>query len=427
MTIALPIVLLVVLLFFGMPVAFSLAISGCVGLWLVDGFGSIINILSTSPYRTASFILTTIPMFILMAEFTSSGGLARELFNLANRWLGHLPGGVAISTVLASAGFGAMSGSSTASAATMSRIAIPEMLRFGYRRDVAAGVVTVSGTLAIMIPPSIPLVVYGITTETSIGKLLIAGIIPGLMTAAVYCIGIIVWTRMIPGAMKPVSPFSWKDRIESLKSLWPFLVLVLVVIGGMYSGLATASEVAALGALGALLICLFMRRIDLKGVIAAIGRTVITTTMIFTIIIGAMIFGYFLTMTQTTQNLVNYVGGLGVPNWLIMGILVVVYLILGCFMDQLAILLLTLPLTFPLVTSLGYDGIWFGIVVTKLAEIGLVTPPLGMNAYVVAATAKIPLDEVFKGIGVMLLFEFVTLALILNFPKLSLFLPSLMR
>lgn len=428
MEVALVIILLVALMALGVPVAFSMGISGCVGLFFTSGFDGLFSILSTTPYRTvASFILTTIPMFILMAELASKGRLATQLFTLANRWIGHLPGGMAIATVMASAGFGSMCGSSVAAAATMSNITVPEMLKIGYDRKVATGTVAVAGTLAIMIPPSVPMVVYGITTETSIGKLLIAGILPGLMTAGIYSIGILIWTKLISGIMPAGIRYTMRERMASLTGVLPFMIIVLAVIGGLYAGVATPSEIAALGAFVTLIICLVMRSIDLKGIIEAVERTIVTTTMIFTIIIGAMIFGYFLTVTQSAQNMVNYIAHSGLSPALIMAGLVVLYLILGCFMDQIAILLITLPLTFPLVTSLGYDGIWFGVIVTKLVEIGLVTPPVGMNAYVVSGATGIPLVEVFRGIGVMLLFEVATLIILLSFPSISLFLPSLMK
>lgn len=419
--------LLCFLLAIGIPVAFSLAIAGSVGLVLTSGLESLFTVLSTAPYRTvASFTLTTVPMFILMAELASNGNVAGPLFRLATRCLGHKRGGVGISVVFAGAGFGAVCGSSIAAAAAISPIAVPEMVKLGYERGMSAGIVAVAGTLAIMIPPSVPLIIYGITTETSIGKLLIAGIVPGIITASVYAAGIALWARRLGDRMPTLERATWSSRFEALRGIWPFLCLVLLVIAGIYSGLATATEVASLGALGALAICVFTRSIDVKGVIRAVERTVLATTMIFTIIIGAMIFGYFLTITQASQGLIDAISAAGIAPWLVMLALIVMYLLLGCFLDQLAILLITLPLAFPLVTQLGYDGIWFGIIVVKLVEIGLVTPPLGMNAFVVSGQTGVPLDEVFRGIGMMLVFEVITLALLLAFPALSLYLPSLM-
>lgn len=428
MIIGLIILLLLFLMFVGMPVGFAMGVSGMVGLFFKGGPDAILSIMANAPYRTvANYALSTVPMFIFMAEVVSRANIVREVFIAAERWLGRIPGGLAIATVIASAGMGAMSGSSTASAACMSAIAIPEMRKAGYSLSVAAGVVTVSGTLAIMIPPSIPLVIYGIITETSIGKLLIAGIIPGIMTTLVYALGIILWNKVKPGVMPVGRSFTMKEKIDSLRPLWAFLILGSVVIVTLYAGIATPTEAAAVGAFGAAVISMLLGRINLKGIYEAALSTAKITTMIFTIIIGAMVCGYFFTLTQAAQNMISFIGSSQIPVWAIMGCIVVLYLVLGCIMDQIAILLLTLPLTFPLIMNLGFDAIWFGIIVTKLAEIGLVTPPVGMNAYVVSATVKAPLDQVFKGTGAMLTFEAVTLAILLAFPIISTWLPSMMK
>jgi tripartite ATP-independent transporter DctM subunit len=422
------IVLMIIFLFIGMPVGFALGVAGFIGLLLVGGMESVSSILSTVPFRSAAhYTLSTLPMFILMAQFISASRIVDDIFVAAQRWLERLPGGLAIATIFASAGMAAMSGSSTASAATLSSIAVPQMLKHGYSSRVATGVVTVSGTLAIMIPPSIAFVIYGIITETSIGKLLIAGIIPGIISAAMFCLGILLWNRVSPGVMPPsTSIFTWKDRWVSLKPLWAFIILSVTVIGSMYIGLATPTEAAAFGAFGALLIPLFLRRMSKKDFRVSVVTAIRVTTMIFTIIIGAMIFGYFLTITQATQNFITFLGQMQVSPTLVMGCVVILYLFLGCIMDQVAIQLITLPLTFPLVTSLGYDPIWFGVIVTKLAEIGMVTPPVGMNAYVVSATTKTPLDVVFRGTSMLLTMDCITLALLLAFPSLSTYLPSKM-
>ncbi|SHJ79712.1 TRAP transporter large permease [Desulfofundulus thermosubterraneus] len=421
-------IFMLVLLVLGMPVGFAMGVAGMIGLYLEGGPGAIASILSNAPYRSAAnFALSTVPMFIFMAEIVSRANIVQEVFVAARRWLGKIPGGLAIATVIASAGMGAMSGSSTAAAACMSSIAVPEMRRAGYNLEVATGVVTVAGTLAIMIPPSIPLVIYGLVTETSIGKLLIAGIVPGIMTALVYSAGILLWNKLRPGVMPAGQAYSYREKLASLKPLWAFLILGSVVIITLYTGIGTPTEAAAIGAFGAAVIALTTRRIDLKGLYNAALQTAKITTMIFTIIIGAMVVGYFFTLTQTAQNLIAFIGTLSIPHWFIIGLLVILYLILGCMMDQIAILLLTLPLTFPLVVSMGYDPIWFGVIVTKLAEVGLVTPPVGMNAYVVSATIRVPLEQVFKGTGVMLMFEFITLCLLLAFPIITTWIPSLMK
>ena len=422
-----PVILLLILLGIGLPVAFAMGVSGTIGLYMLGGIDLVMGILGTSPYRTsASFLFTTLPLFIFMAEIISATNITRDLFNAAHKWLGHLPGGLGIATVMACALLGAMSGSSTASAAAMSSIAIPEMVKFNYKKYMAAGVVAIGGTLAIMIPPSIPMIVYGITTETSIGKLLIAGVFPGLLTALFYSVGIIGWVKFDPEVAPLISPYSWRERFLSLKELWPVLVLIILVIGGMYSGFVTATEAAAVGAFGALMIGLATRRLTWRNFTIAVKATLRSSTMIFTIIIGAMVLGYYMTVSLLTQQTISFITNLPVGKWGIMVIVVVLYLILGCFMDQIAILLLTLPLTFPLVTGLGFDPIWFGVIVIALAEIGLVTPPVGMNSYVVSSVSKVSLEDTFKGAGIMLLFEAVVLIILLAFPKISTWLPSLM-
>jgi tripartite ATP-independent transporter DctM subunit len=428
MTIAFVTFLLLLFLFIGMPVGVALGTSGMIGLYLADGIGSVCGIMSTVPYRTAaSYTLTTVPMFILMAHLISESGIVEDCFTAARHWLERLPGGLAIASILASAGVAAMSGSSTASAASMSTITIPEMRKRGYTDMVSAGVVTVAGTLAIMIPPSIGLILYGLITENSIGRLFIAAIIPGLMTAFIYCLGIIVWNRVSKGAMpSPGSSSTWAERWRSLFPLWAFIVLVTAVLGSMYLGIATPTEAAAMGAFGSLVISVLKRKLSWRAFKSAVGRTANITTMIFTIIIGAMIFGYFLTVTQATQNLIHWIGNLDAPLWVIFGAIIIMYLILGTFMDQVAILLITLPLVYPLIVSMGYDPIWFGIIAIKLGEIGLVTPPIGMNAYVVNASSGVPLETIFRGVGVMLLFEAISVILLLAFPGLTTWLPSTM-
>ena len=428
MIIILTLLLLILLLFLGMPVAFSLGIAGLVGMFMAEGFDGVYSLLFTVPYRTAAnYTMTVIPMFVLMAQAVSASGLVGEVFTAARRWLERMPGGMAIASIFASAGVAAMSGSSVASAATMASIAIPEMQKHGYSARVAAGVVTAAGTLAIMIPPSVGLVLYGIVTENSIGKLLVAGVIPGVLSALIYIIGVVLWQKLQPGAMPPTTGhYTWAQRWRSLKPLWAFFILAFSVLGSIYFGYATPTEAASVGAIGSIIIPLVQKRWRLRDVWPAILTTIQITTMIFTIIIGAMIFGYFLTVTQATQHMITIIGNMNAPSWMILGLFLVIIAALGCMLDQLAILLITLPLLYPVVIGLGYNPIWFGIICVKMGEIGLVTPPVGMNAYVVSASSGVPLDKVFRGVGVMLILDFITLTLLLAFPVLSTWLPSMM-
>lgn len=421
--------LMLFLMFAGMPIGFALGVTGVVGIFFADGWGAVSSILSTTPFRTAASItLTAVPMFILMSEFIARSNIADELFDAAHKWLERLPGGLAIASVFASAGMAAMSGSSTASAAALSKVCIPQLTKHGYNQSIAAGVVTVSGTLSVMIPPSLAFVLYGIITETSIGKLLIAGVVPGILTAIMYILGILLWGKVSPGIIPPPTRlFTSRERWASLRPLWAFIILISVVIGSIYSGLATTTEAAAFGAFAALIIGLLMRRIKRDDINKAAMVTIETTAMIFTIVIGAMILGYFLTISQAAQNLIELISALAVPPWVIMGFLIILYLILGALMDELAILFITLPLVFPLIIGLGYDPIWFGVIIVKLIQIGLVAPPVGMNAFVVSATAKVPLDQVYRGSGMLLTVEIITLIILLAFPEISTWLPSIMN
>ena len=422
------ILLMIALLFLGLPVAFGIAIAGVVGTVLEASWGSLFGIISTVPYRTmANYTWITIPMFVLLAEVVSKANITREVFFAASKWLGRLPGGLGQAAVIGSAAMGAICGSSGAAAATMAKVSIPELTRHGYDRSVAAGIVTVAGTLAIMIPPSITFIIYGILTENSIGKLLIAGIIPGLMTTFMYIFGILFWNKVKPGLIPPpMEGITWNDRWSSLKDIWPFLILAGAILVFLYTGWATPTEASALGALTSVILVLVLKRCDFKDINAAARATIKTSTMMFTIFIGAMIFGYFLTITNVAQNLITYVGDLSVERWVITAIVMLIYLVMGCLMDGSAILFITIPISYPLMMSLGYDPIWFGVIVVKIIEIGLITPPVGLNAYIVSGTADVPLAEVFRGTAMLLVFEVLSLVLLVTFPILSTWLPGKM-
>jgi tripartite ATP-independent transporter DctM subunit len=420
--------LLLLLLAIGMPIGFALGCAGIVGLLLVSGFPLVKGILLTAPYSSAaSFVLSAVPMFILMAELASAGGMTRDIFNAAHKWLGSFKGGLGIATIMASAVMAAVSGSSTASAAAMSKLAIPEMRKYGYSDVFSAGIVSVAGTLAIMIPPSIILILYGILTETNIAQLLIAGIVPGLLTAAGYVVSVYLWAKTSPEVAPVISSFPLKERITSLRRVWPMLLVIVGVLLAIYTGVVTPTEAGAFGSFITLVIVMLISSIKLADIEAALSRTAVTTGMIFTVIIGAMIFGYFLTYTRVTQGLVSFVGSMNLDRGLVLLVIVLFYVVLGMFMDQLAILFLTVPLTFPLATSLGFDPVWFGVIITKTAEIGLVTPPVGMNVYVVSSVTGVPVERVFRGTGRLLLVEFVVLMLLIVFPSLVLWLPSRMN
>ena len=422
---AFPIVLFLVTLVLGMPIGFSLIVAGAAGIWINAGWMPLLGILRAEPYRHASsFLLTTIPLFILMAELLARGTVVQAMFRCAYAFVGHLRGGLALAAVGANAGFAALSGSSTAAAAAMARISIPEMRRFGYDDRLSLGTVAIAGTLAIMIPPSLGLIIYGILTESSIGRLFVAGIVPGLLSATGFVISIMIWVRRDPTIAPQVVRTAWPERLRSLTAIGPAMLLVVFVAGSIYSGAATPTEAAAIGALAALVISLAFGGLRGEGMLAAFRASIRSTALIFTIIIGAMIFGKYLAITRLPQDLLETIVALNIPGWAIIAILIVIYLILGCFLDQLAVMLLTLPLTFPLVVGLGYDPIWWGIVLTKTSEIGLVTPPLGLNSFVVSASADAPLEKTFSGVWRLLVGDMIVLLLLLLFPALSLGLPG---
>lgn len=419
-------VLLLLLLAVGIPIAYSLALAGAIGIFWMLGFSAMTTQISSTAYRAAAdSTLASIPLFVFMAELMYQGGMARAVFDAARKMSGRIPGGVAIATVMASAGFAAVSGSSSASTGTLAAISLPEFKRLGYGMQAATGIVAVAGTLAVMIPPSIAFIIYGVLTETSIGKLMLAGIIPGLMTATVYTLGIFVWARMDPKTLPPGEAWSWAEKWASIRAIGGFLVIVGLIFSVLYGGVATATEVAAIGALATLIWLVVSRKIGWKGIIAASRATIGITAMILLIVMGALVFGYFLTITKSPQGLLAWVQQSGMSPTMVMGLLIVIYFVLGCLMDELAILLITLPITFPLVVSLGYDPIWFGVIIVKMVQIGLVAPPVGMNVFVVSATTGVPVGTVYRGTAYMLMFELTTLAVLLAFPALATWLPSL--
>ena len=418
---------MLVLLVSGLPVSFALAVTGAAALLASAGPQVAVGIVSDVFFETsASYVFLIVPMFVLMGEFLSVSGLARDIVEGCHRWLGHLKGGVGYACVIAATMMAAMIGSSTASAAIMSSAAYPSMRKLGYAPGFAVGIIAISGTLAIMIPPSIVLILYGILTGESIGKLLIAGIIPGILTGFGYAIGIRTMVYLKPELSPRVDRFRLKGAIGGMRTVWPAALLIVIMLGSLYSGLASPTEIGALGALAVLLIMVSLGRMPLKGFLSALENTVAITANLMLILIAALIFGYFVTQSQLTQKAVVLIGESGLGPWQVMLIIIGIYLLLGCVMDQIAILLLTTPVVYPLVTSLGFDGIWFAIIMTKTAEFGFVTPPFGMNIFIVSNITKVPMWECFRGVAPFLVVEMIVIAVLLAFPQLSLFLPRMM-
>ncbi|MDK2868055.1 MAG: hypothetical protein PWP51_1070 [Clostridiales bacterium] len=421
-------ILLLVFLFLGMPIGFCLGAAGIIGLTYVQGFDLAVNILMTTPFRSvASYTLVTIPLFVLMAEFLDVTGLAKKSYVAAYKWIGHLRGGLGIATIIGGAAFGACSGSSSASTATFGAIAIPEMKKCNYSDELSAGTVAIAGTLAAIIPPSILLVVYGSQANVSIGKVLIAGIIPGIMMALLYALGVWLIVRIWPKNAPPVEPYSWSERFKALLDIWPMVIIALMILIFLYSGITTPTETAAFGAIVTLLLGILTKSITLKDVIKSLKNTLKTTAMMFTIIIGAQIFTYYLTLTGLTQAAITAISGLEVSNGVIMLLIVIVYLFLGMFLPSMGTMLLTLPLVLPLMIEMGYDPIWFGVVLVMLLEVGLITPPVGLNCFIASGTSGIPLSKVFKGAMPLLAMAMLGILLMIVFPQIVLWLPTMMN
>ncbi len=418
---------LFVLLTIGMPVAFSLMVAGSVGLYLVGGMQTLVGVIMTTPLSTAgSYELISVPMFILMAEFVILSGVADNLFKAAATWVGRVPGGLAMATAVAGAGFGAISGSSTASAATLSSTTMPAMLKQGYEPKLAAGVVAISGTLAMLIPPSIALVLYGIIADVSIGQLLVGGVIPGILVTLtiIATVWVLVWHK--PSSAPRGNAHTMREKFASLKVVGPMVALFMCVTGVIYTGVATPTEASGLGAFGAFVLAIRERRVTGVALMKALTHAAHASCMIIMIVVCAKVFGYFVTLTQATQAIVQWVGALDVSRWVVLAFILFGYLVLGCLMDQVAILILTVPIVLPLIKALGFDPVWFGVIIIVVAEVGLVTPPVGLNVFVVSRYAKRPLQEIFAGVWPHVFSHLLLLVVLVAFPSIILWLPAQM-
>jgi tripartite ATP-independent transporter DctM subunit len=425
----LPFLVMVVALLLGVPIAFSLGLAGVVGIYLLGGdWNVVLRILGTTPFSTAAeYVLTTVPMFILMAYFSASGGLARDLYTAGANWLSRVKGGLAIATVFACGIFGAMSGASLAAAAVMSSIAMPEMRRHRYSDELAAGAIGIGATLDILIPPSVGMVIYGMMTQTSIGKLLIAGVVPGIIVGIFLILAILAWVWISPSHAPETYAVPARERWASLRRIWASLVLIVLVVVLLYTGAATPTEVGALGAFMAAAIGFALRRLTWAAALEAVRLTVKTSALIFMILIGATIFGYYMAMSQIPQQVVAAVSAMDLNRWVVVSGIVVAYFVVSMFMDELPLLLLTLQLTFPLIVQLGFDPVWFGVLSMLMVSMGLVFPPVGMIAFVVSSTAGVNLMTVYKGTSILMIALVLTTILIMIFPGIVLWLPNTMK
>jgi C4-dicarboxylate transporter DctM subunit len=424
----LALLLLMTLLLLRMPIGLSMALIGFLGFSILSTFKAGFSMLGLVTYQTTSnYILTVIPLFILMGQFACHSRMGADLYQGIYRWIGFLPGGLAMATVAACAGFAAVSGSSLATAATLGTVALPEMKRFHYDDRLATGSVAAGGTLGILIPPSTVMVIYGILTEQPIGTLFVAGILPGLLLSGLFLITIYILTARNP-ELGPAGPrFSLHERIATLRSMGGLLSLFILVVGGLYAGWFTPTEAAGIGAFGALFVTLCKRRLHSENLWASLKETTLASAMIFLILIGANIFGYFLAVSQIPEWIIGRVSALGMNRYLVLGVVSLVYMVLGCLMEGLAIMVITLPVIYPMITNLGFDPIWFGVVITLFMEMSLITPPVGMNVFVISGVARdVPMALIFRGILPFFLAMVVCLALLIIAPQIALFLPGTM-
>jgi tripartite ATP-independent transporter DctM subunit len=422
------IVLMLVLLLLRMNIGFAMGIVGFLGFALLTSFGAGISMIGMVTYKTgASYTLTVVPLFILMGVFSNTSRMGYDLYQTVYRWIGFLPGGLAMATVVACAGFAAISGSSLATAAIMGMVALPEMKRFNYDSALATGCVAAGGTLGILIPPSTIMILYGILTEQPIGTLFIAGILPGILLTALFLVTIYLLTKRNP-LLAPAGPrFPWKERVVSLKDTGSVLFLFALVIGGLYTGWFSPTEAAGVGAFGAFVIAIVKKRLNRENLFSALHETALTTAMVFTILIGANILGYFMTVSRIPESLSSLIVSMDLNKYLVISIICVIYIILGCLMEGMAIMVLTLPVVFPLVVQMGFDPIWFGVMVTLFIEMGLITPPVGVNVFVISGIAKeVPMYTIFRGIVPFFVAMVICMIVLIIFPQIALFLPQTM-
>ena len=422
---------MLVIAFLRVPIALAMGIVGIIGYaYMRDwNFTTAFAVAQTKIYETGrNYTLSVVPLFILMGNFVTRAGMSQELFRAAYAFIGHLKGGLAMATILACAGFGAICGSSIATAATMAKVAYPSMKRFGYSDRLATGAIASGGTLGIMIPPSTIMVIYGVFTETNIGKLFAAGVLPGILGATLLCLAVRYVTWRDPKAGPPGERTSWRERWEAIKAIWAVAFLFLFVIGGIYGGLFTATEGAGMGAFGAMAFALWRRALNWRTLYAALVESARTSAMLFMILIGALMFADFINITSMPADMKSFVTAFELSPIMVVAAICVIYVLLGTAMEELSMVLLTLPVFFPVVMHLGYDPVWFGVLIVVVVEIGLISPPVGMNLFVLKTLLpNVPTTTVFHGVMPFMLADCVRFALLIAFPAIALWLPSFMR
>jgi len=421
------ILLLILLLALGTPISFGLGFLGLAGIVCFLDLGNLYQIAEIAATTGTNLFMITLPLFILMAEIVSFSGIGDDIYTAAHDWLSWLPGGLAISSIVTCTGFAAISGSSPATAATIGLVSIPEMIKRGYNRRLAVGSIAVGGTLGILIPPSITMIIYGFITEVSIGKLFIAGIIPGLILAFILCLSIALAVKARPGLAPATKGVSWSKRFSSLKRVWAFLFLAISIIGSIYAGIATPTESAAIGATLSLGIAIIYRRLTVNAMHEALKRTVAVTSMIMFLVIGGNVLAFLLSSLGIPQFVTEGIISLNISKWSVMIIINIILLLMGCLLDPMAIMVISLPILFPIVTQLGFDPVWFGIVVTINVEMGMITPPVGLNLFILKGSVpNITMKDIVGGAAPFLFLLVIGLMIIMFFPSLATWLPGRM-
>jgi C4-dicarboxylate transporter DctM subunit len=419
-------VTLFALMMLRVPVGMAMGLVGVTGYAYLTGGAPALKLVGQTSIRTVtSYQFGVIPMFLLMGAFVSASGVSRELFRAANTFVGHRKGGLGLATIVSCGAFAAISGSSVATAATFSTVAYPEMRRYGYPQSFSTGVIAAGGTLGAMLPPSTVLAVYGLITQQDIGKLFQAGIIPGLLAMAMYMVTIAIICRVKPDLLPTVPKASWAERLAGLKDVWAPLLLFVMVIGGLYGGVFTPTEAGGVGASGAFLLGVLRRRLDKDKIRASLLQATRTAAAVFTVLIGALLFGYFLTITQVPQKVTEFLTGLGIGTYGVLALIMLMYLVLGCLMDAMAMIILTVPIIFPLITQLGFDPVWFGVIIVMTVELGLIHPPVGMNVFVIKSVVQdVTFSSIFKGVLPFIATDILRLVILIVFPVIALWLPS---
>ena len=421
------IVVLVILLGLGTPIAFCVGFLTVVGILAFLDPAQLYQIAEVAADSGTNLFMLTLPLFIFMGEVVSFSGIGDDLYTAAQNWLNRLPGGLAISSIATCTGFAAISGSSPATAATVGLVSIPEMVKRGYNKRLAVGSIAVGGTLGILIPPSITMIIYGVITEVSIGKLFIGGIIPGVILSLILCVAIALAAKAKQDLAPRIQAVSWGERVASLKHVWAFIVLALSIMGSIYAGIATPTESAAIGATLSLVIALLYRRLTVKSIHGALKRTVALTAMIMFLVIGGNVLAFLLSTLTIPQYITETITALNVSKWTIMILINCVLLIMGCLLDPMAIMVIILPIIFPIVTRLGFDPVWFGIVVTINVEMGMITPPFGLNLFILKGSVPgIEMKDIVGGSLPFVLLLMLGLAVIMVFPSLATWLPGRM-